>query len=89
MKIKVWFDKCDEEIYTDAEMQKKGDTFVTECSAMSSCPTDLAIDDYINELDTDELWGMFTPEAKKEICTQAWKDHMDYDDALYYREIEI
>jgi hypothetical protein len=89
MKIKVWFDKDTEQLFTDAEMQEQGDNFIAECSAQSTCPTDLGIDDYISELDADELWGMFTPEAKKEICRQMWKDHMDYDDTLYCREIEI
>lgn len=89
MKIKVWFDKCDEEIYTDAEMQERGDTFVTECSAMSSCPTELGVDDYICDLDTDDLWRLFSPEAKKEVCRRVWEDHMEYDDTLYCREIEV
>lgn len=89
MKIKVWFDKDTEEIYTDAEMKEQGDNFVTECSAMNSCPVELGVRDYVLDLGSDDLWRMFSPEAKKQICRQVWEDHLEYDDTLTCREIEI
>lgn len=89
MKIKVWFDHNEDEIFTDEEMRERGDNFVAECSASSDCPRDLGIRDYVLDLDSDDLWRMFSPEAKKQICRQVWEDHLEYDDTLSWREIEI
>lgn len=56
---------------------------------MSNCPVELGVRDCVLDLDSDDLWRMFTPEARKQICRQVWEDYLEYDDTLTCREIEI
>ena len=85
MKVKVWYDKEDEVILTEAQMNERKEELAKE---MMKYPRDYDdVTTVIENMSIEELWEAFTPEAKQNIINEAVKQW--FSDTDYYVEGEI
>lgn len=87
MKVTVYFDKEEETFLTEAEMNERKAELAQE---MTDYPNDYhEVGNVIGNMDIEELWEAFTPEAKKSIIDKAVEKWFSDPDFYAQGDIEI
>lgn len=87
MKITVYFDKEEETFLTETEINERKAELAQE---MADYPSDChEVRNVIGNMDIEDLWDAFTPEAKKSIIDKAVETWFSDTDFYVQGDIEV